>query len=126
MPLLAERASIIVTGSTTSVMGTPAFSVYSASKAAVRNLVRSWVLDLKGKAVRVNVLSPGPTQTPGLLALVPAEHQRAFLDSLASQVPLGRVGDPVEVANAALFLASDASSFVNGIELFVDGGMAQV
>jgi NAD(P)-dependent dehydrogenase (short-subunit alcohol dehydrogenase family) len=126
MPLLAPGASVILTGSTTSITGTPAFSVYSASKAAVRNFVRSWVLDIKGKDFRINVLSPGPTKTPGLVGLVPTEHQQGLLDSLAAQVPLGRVGDPDEIAQVAVFLASSASSFVNGVELFADGGQAQV
>jgi NAD(P)-dependent dehydrogenase (short-subunit alcohol dehydrogenase family) len=126
MPLLAPGASVILTGSTTSITGTPAFSVYSASKAAVRNFVRSWVLDIKGTDFRINVLSPGPIKTPGLVGLVPTEHQQGLLDSLAAQVPLGRVGDPDEIAQVALFLASSASSFVNGVELFADGGQAQV
>jgi NAD(P)-dependent dehydrogenase (short-subunit alcohol dehydrogenase family) len=92
----------------------------------VRNLVRSWVLDLKGSGIRVNVVSPGPIRTPGLVGLVPPEQEEEFLAGLAANIPLGRVGDPDEIGKAAVFLASDASSFVNGIELFVDGGMAQV
>jgi NAD(P)-dependent dehydrogenase (short-subunit alcohol dehydrogenase family) len=128
LPLLAEGASVIVTGSTTSITGTANFSVYSASKAAVRNLVRSWVLDLKGRNVRVNVLSPGPTKTPGLVGLAgpDAGAQQGLLDYMAGQVPMGRVGDPDEIAKVAVFLASDDASFVTGIELFVDGGSAQV
>lgn len=126
LPLLSGSASVILTGSTTSVVGNPAFSVYSASKAAVRNLVRSWILDLKGTGIRVNVLSPGPTRTPGLLGLVAPEEQEAFLATMAEKVPLGRVADPDEIGKAAVFLASDASSFVTGVELFVDGGEAQV
>jgi NAD(P)-dependent dehydrogenase (short-subunit alcohol dehydrogenase family) len=126
LPLLRDGGSIILTGSTTSITGTPAFSVYSATKAAIRNFARTWVLDLKARGIRVNVLSPGPTQTPGLLDLVLEDHRTAFLSSLAQQVPLGRVADPDEIARVAVFLASDESSFVNGVELFADGGAAQV
>lgn len=128
LPLLAKGASVILTGSTAGTVGTPAFSIYSASKAAVRNLARSWVLDLKDRAIRVNVVSPGPIRTPGLVDLAgndPAAQQ-GLLDMLAGQVPLGRVGEPDEVAKAVVFLASDDASFVNGAELFVDGGLAQV
>ncbi len=114
-----------MTGSTTSSHGTAAFSVYGATKAAIRNFVRSWILDLKGSDLRVNVLSPRPTKTPGWLGLVPADHQDALLGSFSEKVPLGRVGEPVEIAKVAVFLASDESSFVNGIELFADGGEAQ-
>jgi NAD(P)-dependent dehydrogenase (short-subunit alcohol dehydrogenase family) len=126
LPLLKDGASIILTSSTTGTTGTPNFSVYSASKAAVRNFARSWILDLKARKIRVNVLSPGATETAGLTGLVPPEHAQALLEQLAADIPLGRVGDPVEIAKAALFLASDDSSFVNGIELFADGGSAQV
>jgi len=127
LPLMPRGASIILAGSTTSVMGTAAFSIYSASKAAVRNLARSWMLDLKDRAIRVNTLSPGPIRTPGLVELAgddPAAQQ-GLLDYLTAQIPLGRMGEPEDVAKAALFLASDASSFVNGVELFADGGQAQ-
>jgi len=128
LPLLAKGASVILTGSTTSIEGTADFSVYSASKAAVRNFARSWILDLKDRGIRVNTISPGATETPGLVELAGSDRaqQQGLLDYLASRVPLGRVGRPEEIANAAVFLASDASSFVNGIELFVDGGQAQV
>jgi NAD(P)-dependent dehydrogenase (short-subunit alcohol dehydrogenase family) len=128
LPLMSKGASVVLTGSTTSSMGTPAFSVYSATKAALRNFARSWILDVKGRGIRINVISPGPVRTPGLVNLAgpDAAQQQGLLDHLASQVPLGRVGEPEEIAKAVLFLASDDSSFVNGIELFVDGGMAQV
>ena len=128
LPLLAAKAAIILTGSTAGSAGTAAFSVYSASKAAVRAFARSWILDLKGRDIRVNTISPGATRTPGLVDLAgpDAQQQQGLLDYLASQVPLGRVGEPVEIANAAVFLASDDSSFVNGAELFVDGGQAQI
>lgn len=126
LPLLVDGASIILTGSTVSIQGTASFSVYSASKAAVRNFARSWALDLKDRRIRVNVVSPGPVRTPGLGGLVPDDARQGLFDHLAAQVPLGRLGEPEEVAHAVAFLASDEASFVNGVELFVDGGMAQV
>ncbi|AWH55142.1 oxidoreductase [Stenotrophomonas sp. ESTM1D_MKCIP4_1] len=126
LPLLVDGASVILTGSTVSIQGTANFSVYSASKAAVRNFARSWALDLKERRIRVNVVSPGPIRTPGLGDLVPDEARQGLFDHLAAQVPLARLGEPQEIANAVAFLASDAASFVNGIEFFVDGGMAQV
>ena len=128
LPLLAKGASVILTGSTAGISGTPAFSVYSASKAAVRALVRSWILDVKDRGIRFNVVSPGATKTPGLVDLAgpDAAQQQGLLDYLASLVPMGRVGDAEEIAKAVVFLASDDASFVNGAELFVDGGQAQV
>lgn len=126
LPLLSAGASVIVTGSTTSVRPNPGLEVYGATKAAVRNLVRSWAVDSKARDFRVNVLSPGPTKTPGLLGIVGDDQQSAFLDQFAANVPLGRLADPDEIAAAAVFLASGAASFVNGAELFVDGGYAQV
>jgi NAD(P)-dependent dehydrogenase (short-subunit alcohol dehydrogenase family) len=128
LPLLGKGSSVILTGSTAASSGTEAFSVYAASKAAVRAFARNWILDLKGRDIRVNTLSPGPIKTPGLVELVgnDAGQQQGFLDHLASLIPMGRVGDPDEIAKAAVFLASDDSSFVNGIELFVDGGIAQI
>ncbi len=126
LPLLSDGASVILTSSTAAIQGTASFSVYSASKAAVRNFARSWALDLKDRGIRVNAVSPGPVRTPGLGGLVPEEARQGLFDQLASQVPLGRLGEPGEIGKAVAFLASDAASFVNGIELFVDGGMAQV
>jgi NAD(P)-dependent dehydrogenase (short-subunit alcohol dehydrogenase family) len=127
LPLLSDGASVIVTSSTASVKGTAAFSVYSASKAAVRNLVRSWILDVKGRGIRINAISPGPIDTPGLRELADTpEAAQGLLDALAAQVPLGRVGTPDEIGKVAVFLASDDASYVNGVELFVDGGAAQV
>jgi NAD(P)-dependent dehydrogenase (short-subunit alcohol dehydrogenase family) len=127
LPLMGAGASIILNASTASTVGTPAFSVYSASKAAVRNLARNWTLDLKGTGIRVNAISPGVVPTPGydLLGLS-KEQVQEFVDVQADNIPLGRVGTPDEIAKAVFFLASDDSSFVHGIELFVDGGMAQV
>lgn len=127
LPLLRDGGSVILTGSTTSITGIEALSVYSAAKAAVRSFARSWILDLRSRQIRVNAISPGPTNTPGLNGLVQTEEEREqLLTHFASIVPLGRLGDPDEIAKAAVFLASDESSFVNGIELFVDGGQAQI
>jgi NAD(P)-dependent dehydrogenase (short-subunit alcohol dehydrogenase family) len=128
LPLLVDGASVILTGSTASVVAMPAFSVYGASKAALRSFARHWTLDLKQRRIRVNVLSPGPTKTPGLLDLAGDDRaaQQSMLDQMASELPLGRVADPDEIASVALFLASNDSSFVTGVELFVDGGQAQV
>lgn len=127
LPLLPDGASIILNASITSIKGTPAFSVYSATKAAVRSFARNWTLDLKGRQIRVNAISPGVVPTPGYDHLGLSDEQlQAFVDSQASTIPLGRVGTPDEIAKAVVFLASDDSSFVNGIELFVDGGMAQI
>ncbi|MFI9565703.1 SDR family NAD(P)-dependent oxidoreductase [Streptomyces rishiriensis] len=120
LPLLSDGASIVVTGSTNALRPGPSLEIYGASKAAVRNLVRSWALSAQERKFRVNVLSPGPTETPGLVGAVGPDHR------LASQVPLGRIGRPDEIAAVATFLASDASSFVNGVDWFVDGGQAQV
>ncbi|WP_144113105.1 SDR family NAD(P)-dependent oxidoreductase [Paraburkholderia sp. BCC1886] len=128
LPLLAAGASVILAGSTTTIEGTAAFSVYSASKAAIRAFARSWILDLKDRKIRVNTISPGATRTPGLVELAGPDKaaQQGLVDYLASRIPMGRVGEPEEIAGAALFLASDDASFVNGIELFVDGGQAQI
>jgi len=128
LPLLANKASVILTGSTAGSSGTAAFSVYAASKAAVRSFARNWILDLKDRQVRINTLSPGATRTPGLVELAgpDAAQQQGLLDYMASLIPMGRVGEADEIAAAALFLASDDASFVNGIELFVDGGQAQI
>lgn len=126
LPLMRAGGSIILTGSTTGSMGTAAFSVYSATKAAIRNFARSWALDLKGSGIRVNVLSPGATETPGLKGLVTPAEEAALLEGLAAQIPLGRVASPEETAAVALFLASEDSSFMTGSEVFADGGAAQV
>jgi NAD(P)-dependent dehydrogenase (short-subunit alcohol dehydrogenase family) len=127
LPLMRDGGSIILTGSTTGSMGTAAFSIYSASKAAIRNLARSWTLDLKGTGIRVNVLSPGATATPGLLnGLARTGQKDAMIAGLIEQSPLGRIADPDDIADAALFLASDDSRSMTGSEIFADGGMAQV
>ncbi|MFS2110793.1 SDR family NAD(P)-dependent oxidoreductase [Sphingomonas sp. Sphisp140] len=127
LPLLKDGASVILTSSTTSISGTPAFSVYSATKAAIRNFARNWILDLKDRHIRVNAVSPGVTDTAGLNELFGGgEQAEGTKDYLASLIPAGRVGQPEEIAKAVLFLASDDASFVNGVELFVDGGQAQI
>ncbi len=127
LPLMKAGGSIILTGSTTGAKGTAAFSVYSASKAAIRNFARSWAVDLKGTGIRINVLTPGPTETPGLMnALAITGMQDKMVVGLIGDIPLGRMGDPEETAAAALFLASDDSSFMTGSEVFVDGGQAQI
>ncbi len=121
LPLLKDGGSIILTGSVGSVKGTPGFWVYGATKAAIRNFVRAWTIELNDRRIRSNVLSPGPTETP-LVGQQPADA----IARIVSTIPMGRMGEPDEIAKAALFLASDDSSFVTGIELFVDGGRAQV
>jgi NAD(P)-dependent dehydrogenase (short-subunit alcohol dehydrogenase family) len=127
LPLLRDGGSIILNASVASIKGTPAFGVYSATKAAVRSFARSWTNDLKERKIRVNALSPGPIDTPILDGLAPTqEGVETIKDAFTSTIPLGRMGEPEEVAQAALFLASDDSSFITGIELFVDGGRAQV
>ena len=127
LPLMPAGAAIILNASTASAVGTPAFSVYSATKAAVRSFARNWTLDLKDRHIRVNAVSPGVVPTPGYDHLGLSDEQiQEFITSQAANIPLGRVGTPDEIAKAVVFLASDDSSFVNGIELFVDGGMAQI
>lgn len=127
LPLMSHGGSIILTGSTTGSMGTPAFSVYSASKAAIRNFARSWALDLQGTGIRVNVLSPGSTATPGLFNVLESSGKKeSLLADFAQEAPLGRIGDSDEIAAVASFLASDESSFMTGSEVFVDGGLAQI
>jgi len=127
LPLIPDGGAIVLNASIVSVQGVPSFSVYSASKAAVRSFARGWTNDLKDRKIRVNVVSPGPIDTPGLSGLAQTEEQKSALYAqLASAVPLGRVGQPEEIAKAAMFLASDDASFIAGIELFVDGGTVQV
>jgi len=127
LPLLPDGASDILNASIVASKGLPANSVYSATKAAIRSFARTWTTDLKDRRIRVNAVSPGPIDTPGLNNLVAstgAGEQR--LKALSSSVPLGRLGTPDEIAKAVVFLASDDSSYVTGTELFVDGGFAQV
>jgi NAD(P)-dependent dehydrogenase (short-subunit alcohol dehydrogenase family) len=127
LPLLRDGASVILTGSSAAHVGIPAFSVYAATKAAIRSFARSWMLDLAPRRIRINVLAPGSTSTPGWHALAPTEEaNRAMIDQSAAATPLGRLADPSEIAGAALFLASDDSSYMTGGELLVDGGGTQV
>jgi NAD(P)-dependent dehydrogenase (short-subunit alcohol dehydrogenase family) len=121
LPLLNDGGSIILNGSVASVKGTAAFGVYAASKAALRSFVRTWTTDLKDRRIRSNVVSPGPINTP-----LVGRQSADVMARIVSTIPMGRMGEPDEVAKVALFLASDDSSFVTGIELFVDGGRAQV
>jgi NAD(P)-dependent dehydrogenase (short-subunit alcohol dehydrogenase family) len=121
LPLFSNGGSIIMNGSIASVKGFPAFGVYNASKAAVRSFARTWTVDLKARNIRVNVLSPGTIDTPALEGM-----PREKLDEFTSLIPRGTMGRPEEIATVALFLASSDSSFVTGIELFVDGGVAQI
>jgi NAD(P)-dependent dehydrogenase (short-subunit alcohol dehydrogenase family) len=127
LPMLRDGGAIVLNASNVSISGTPAFSVYSASKAAVRSFARNWMLDLKDRHIRVNAISPGVTETAGLNDLFGGGEQAAGAKaSLAGQIPAGRIGRPEEIASAVLFLASDEASFVNGVELFVDGGQTQI
>ncbi|MBS7541791.1 glucose 1-dehydrogenase [Ancylobacter oerskovii] len=127
LPLLRDGGSVVLTGSVTGSTGNPAFSVYSATKAAVRNFARNWILDLKDRHIRVNVVSPGVIETAGLNDLFGGGAQAEGVKTgMVASIPAGRVGKPEDVADAVLFLASDAASFVNGAELFVDGGMTQI
>ena len=127
LPLLPNGASVILNASIVASKGNPASSVYSATKGAVRSFARTWTMDLKDRKIRVNAVSPGPIRTPAydrLAASGPAGKQ--MLDSIVNRVPMGRLGEPDEIARAAVFFASDDSTFVTGTELFVDGGTAQV
>lgn len=127
LPLLRDGAAVVLTSSTTSISGTPALSVYSATKAAVRNFARNWILDLKPRHIRVNAISPGVTETAGLNELFGGGDQaEGTKASLSELIPAGRVGQPEEIAKAVLFLASEDASYINGVELFVDGGMVQI
>jgi NAD(P)-dependent dehydrogenase (short-subunit alcohol dehydrogenase family) len=121
LPLFNNNGSIFLNGSIAGIKGFPAFGVYSASKAALRSFARTWLVELKDRRIRVNILSPGPIDTPGLGPLGPDAK-----DSFKALIPRGEMGRPEEIATVALFLASNDSSFVNGIELFVDGGAAQI
>ncbi|MBB3753375.1 NAD(P)-dependent dehydrogenase (short-subunit alcohol dehydrogenase family) [Mycolicibacterium sp. BK634] len=126
LPLLNEGASVILAGSTAATAGIPAFGAYAASKAAIRSLSRTWAAELADRKIRVNTVVPGPVETPGLKGLAPSGQEQALLDGEAAKVPMGRIGQPSEIASAVVFLASGQSSFMTGSELFVDGGAAQV
>ncbi len=122
LPLLTRGSSVILTGSMVSIKGFAACSVYNATKAAVRSFARTWIVDLKGRDIRINVLSPGYTDTPGLAPFMTDDVKAAA----AASVPLGRLGVPDDLGKAAVFLASDDSAYITGAELFVDGGAAQI
>jgi NAD(P)-dependent dehydrogenase (short-subunit alcohol dehydrogenase family) len=127
LPLLPDGAAIVLNASVVGSKGLPSNSVYSATKAAVRSFARTWTTDLKPRRIRVNAVSPGSTETPGFNALIgssPTGQER--LKMIAGTVPLGRLGTPDEIAKAVVFLASDDSSYITGVELFVDGGFTQV
>jgi NAD(P)-dependent dehydrogenase (short-subunit alcohol dehydrogenase family) len=127
LPLMSDGGSIILNASIVASKGLPANSVYSATKAAVRSFARTWTTDLKDRRIRVNAVSPGATETPGLNGLVAStEAGQQRLNMISSTVPLGRLGTADEIAKAVVFLASDDSSYITGTELFVDGGFAQV
>lgn len=128
LPLFRDGGSIILTSSVSNVLGLPGFSAYAASKAAVRNFARAWTLELKDRGIRVNSMSPGPIDTPALETTtgLTAEQAKEAAAQFAAQIPMGRRGLPRETAAAAVFLASDESSYITGIDLAVDGGMAQV
>jgi NAD(P)-dependent dehydrogenase (short-subunit alcohol dehydrogenase family) len=127
LPLLRDGGTIVLNASMVSILASPAFSVYAASKAALRSFVRSWMVELQDRRIRVNAVSPGVTPTPGYANLgLTGAALDAYVASQTALIPLGRVATPDEIAKAVLFLASDESSYVNGVELFVDGGQAQV
>jgi NAD(P)-dependent dehydrogenase (short-subunit alcohol dehydrogenase family) len=126
LPLLNDGASIVLTGSTATLHGTPAFGVYAASKAAIHSFARTWAVELAGRGIRVNTLVPGSTETPGLVGLAPDDAAAtAMLEGMAAGIPLRRLARPEEIAAGALFLASDQSSFMTGTELVPDGGQDQ-
>jgi NAD(P)-dependent dehydrogenase (short-subunit alcohol dehydrogenase family) len=121
LPHLSMTSSVILIGSIAAHKGMPGMSVYSSTKAAIRNLVRAWILETKGRGIRINVLSPGHTSTPGFHNLLPDD----VVTGVVAGIPLDRLGTPEDLGKAALFLASDDSAYVNGVELTVDGGAAQ-
>lgn len=126
LPLMPGGGSITIIGSTASFNPPPGMSVYGASKAAVRNLVRAWIQEIRGSKVRINVVSPGPVHTPGLDAFISAAGNAAIYDFMAERSTVGRIGTPQDIADAVVFLASDAAGYINGIELFADGGASQI
>jgi NAD(P)-dependent dehydrogenase (short-subunit alcohol dehydrogenase family) len=130
LPLMKEGGTFVLIGSTASIQPPPSMSLYGGAKAAIRCMVRSWIQDIKGSGIRINVLSAGAVDTPSLRSALGsasgADKVDAAVKSMGEGNPLGRLADPREIGKAAVFLASDASSFITGVELFADGGMAQV
>lgn len=124
LSLMEKGASIVIVGSTASIDPGPTMSIYGGTKAAVRNMMRSWVNDLRGTGIRINMVSPGPTNTASLREGF-GDHAEEGLAFLTEKSPIGRIGEPEEIAEVAAFLASDAASYVNGVELFADGGASQ-
>jgi len=125
LPLMGKGSSVVIIGSTASINPGPGLSAYGATKAALRALVRSWILDIKGSGVRINLLSPGPVNTQSLRDVL-GENAHQVIDALSDKSTLGRIGEPHEIGQAALFLASNTSSYINGTELFADGGASQI
>ncbi|MDR5752325.1 MULTISPECIES: glucose 1-dehydrogenase [unclassified Caballeronia] len=128
LPLMRPGSAIVITGSITSIQGTPAFGVYAATKAALRSFARTWASDLKGRDIRVNVVSPGVVVTPAYKTELKLTDEQidAYRREVSETTPLGRVGEADEIAKAVSFLASDDASYITGIEMFVDGGRAQI
>lgn len=126
LPFLRAGSSVILTGSNIDVKGSPSFSVYAASKAAIRSFTRSWAAELVDLGIRVNAIAPGPIATPGLSGLAAPEQAEALLEGLAAGVPMKRLGSPDEIAESVLYLASDRSSYITGSELYIDGGASQI
>jgi NAD(P)-dependent dehydrogenase (short-subunit alcohol dehydrogenase family) len=128
LPLMPPGSAIVITGSTASIQGMPAFGVYAATKAALRSFARTWATDLKGRDIRVNVVSPGVVVTPAYKSELKLTDEQidAYRKEVSETTPLGRVGETDEIAKAVSFLASDDASYITGIEMFVDGGRAQV
>ena len=127
LPIFVDGGSIILNASITSIKGVPGMSVYSATKAALRSFARCWTVDLKERKIRVNVISPGPIDTPGLRGFGKTEEEKqSFMAGLKASTPMNRIGLSEEIAKPVVFLASDDSSYITGIELFVDGGAAQI
>jgi NAD(P)-dependent dehydrogenase (short-subunit alcohol dehydrogenase family) len=126
LPLMVGGGSVVLIGSTASINPPEGMSVYGAAKAGVRNLVRAWIQELRGSGIRINVVSPGPTRTPGFDAYFPQDQAESVFAFLAEKSTVGRIGAPDDIAQTVSFLASDAAGYINGIELFVDGGASQI
>ena len=126
MPLLSQGASVILIGSSTAMRPGPGLEIYGATKAALRNFARSWTLNTQKNGFRVNVLSPAAVRTPGLLGIVPEDQQDGFATAMGSMLPSGQLGDPDDVASAALLLAGDTATHINGADLVIDGGYTSV